>query len=139
MRYTTVLKMEYLFSGPHALDTRQTDTFHSWECHNDFSFKDDGDKLTLLQCNICSNHATSIRREALLRGISGVILKGVLSYVDGVTYIHKSNVLRHVQSGSLHDWAKKKFCQPSPDIAITNTTDGRYNESNLFFLNKLNE
>ena len=29
--------------------------------------------------------------------------------MDGVNYVHKSNVARHVKSGSLHDWAKKQF------------------------------
>ena len=33
----------------------------------------------------------------------------ILSYVDGITYVHKANVYNHVKAGCLHDWAKKKF------------------------------
>ena len=33
----------------------------------------------------------------------------ILSYVDGITYVHKANVYNHVKAGGLHDWAKKKF------------------------------
>lgn len=40
----------------------------------------------------------------------------------GVTYIHKSNVTRHVKSGSLHNWAKQKFSRATRNNNNNNKT-----------------
>ena len=32
-----------------------------------------------------------------------------MKYADGIGYVHKGNVDKHVNSGGLHDWAKQKF------------------------------
>ena len=32
-----------------------------------------------------------------------------MKYADGISYAHKGNVDKHVKSGGLHAWAKKKF------------------------------
>ena len=41
-------------------------------------------------------------------GISGPPLNALISYIDGVSYVHKGNFEKHIKSGSLHDWAKRK-------------------------------
>ena len=41
--------------------------------------------------------------------LHGQILDSILSYVDGITYVHKVNVYNYVRAGNLHDWTKKKF------------------------------
>ncbi|XP_064605788.1 zinc finger protein 862-like [Liolophura sinensis] len=100
-------------------------TFLSWDCNQDFDYEtDDTNKLTKLQCKVCSQHLARIRGQAKLRGITGQSLQSLINYVDGVTYIHKSNVTRHVRSGSLHDWAKKTFDnqQTRAENASTTTT-----------------
>ena len=45
-----------------------------------------------------------------------------MTYVDGVSYIHKANVRRHVQSGSLHDWAKRKFSGTASETVSLSTS-----------------
>ena len=85
-------------------------TFMKWECNEDFTYECDEEKrITMLKCTICTKYISAIRQEARFRNLSGQVMKGLLSYVDGVTYIHKSNVLRHCRSGSLHSWAKQKY------------------------------
>ena len=37
------------------------------------------------------------------------MLSSLVSYAEGVTYIHKNNVSSHVKSGGLDAWAKEKF------------------------------
>ena len=49
--------------------------------------------LTVIRCKICSEHIVEIRK--YVKGnnkIYGKSLDGIINYVDGVTYIHKTNV-----------------------------------------------
>lgn len=49
-----------------------------------------------------------------------------MKYVDGVTYVHKGNVEKHIRRGSLHHWAKKKFMEQSQEAAAHNqSTSGK--------------
>ena len=64
------------------------------------------DSIKSITCIICRDHLAAIRKEAKSRSLKGVILNGIENYADGtVTYIHKSNVAKHVKVGTLHDWA----------------------------------
>ena len=55
------------------LQTVSLKTFKSWDFHQDFTIQDDREKITILQCNICSHHIADICREAKSRGISGQV------------------------------------------------------------------
>ena len=82
-------------------------TFLKWSKNEDFDYEvDDDDYLTILKCKICTIHLAAIRQEAKTRGIRGTALKSLLTYTEGVSYIHKSNFDKHVKSGSLHDFAR---------------------------------
>ena len=59
--------------------------------------------------NVCYTYASQIKEEARKRGIRGQVLSSLVSYAEGITYIHKNNVSSHVKSGGLHAWAKEKF------------------------------
>ena len=52
---------------------------------------------------------TTIRVEARKRNVRGTALDTLLKYADGISYAHKGNVDKHVKSGGLHAWAKKKI------------------------------
>ena len=89
-------------------------TFRSWDFCSDFCYEveeHDQNRISKLICKICSKHVSAIIAQARIRGISGKSLDSILAYVDGVNYVHKSNVARHVKSGSLHDWKRKKLSQ----------------------------
>ena len=60
-------------AGNNKPQTVSVKTFKSWDFHQDFTIEDDGDKITKLQCNICSHHVVEIRREARSRGLSGQV------------------------------------------------------------------
>ena len=64
--------------------------------------------MTWLKYKICRKDTAQIRTEARSHNVSGLILDSILSYVDGVTFVHKVNVHNHVKAGGLYDWAKKK-------------------------------
>lgn len=48
-----------------------------------------------------------------------------MKYVDGVTYVHKGNVEKHIRSGSLHQWAKDKFSKKESASSVEGETQGR--------------
>ena len=85
--------------------------FLKWNCSEDFIADfDTDDDITLLKCKIFSKYTASpIRTEAQSHNLCGQILDSILSYVDDETYVHKANVYNDVNTGSLHDWTKKKF------------------------------
>ena len=92
----------------------QKKMFLKWDCSDDFiaDFDTDGD-VTLLQCKICRKYTAKIRTVARSRNLRGQVLDSILSYVNGVTYVHKANMYNHVKAGGLHDWPKKKFVMGS--------------------------
>ena len=102
-------------------------TFLKWQCHDEFDYKMDevSEDLTLLKCKICFVHYAEIRKEAKRRNLRGNILEGTLNYTEGVSYIHKANFDKHIKSGLLHDWAKKKFVtinksdSAEPDVQLS--------------------
>lgn len=85
-------------------------TFEKWTFYRDFEPEVEDGMVKCLRCKICSKNAVQIRMEAKSRGISGPPLNSIIKYIDGVTYVHKTNVEKHIKSGSLHDWAKRIFC-----------------------------
>ena len=98
-------------------------TFQKWDCHNDFEAEvDDDNCISKLKCKICYTYASQIKEEARKRGLRGQVLSSVLSYAEGVTYIHKNNVSSHVKSGGLHSWAKEKFYTLSADLKEVSAT-----------------
>lgn len=102
-------------------DTVNIKTFNKYFFKEDFLIEDQDDEgnILKLQCKICSENLPDIRREAKRRNIKGVVLDGILNYADGVYYIHKANIMRHIRSDSLHDWAKKTFTtQPEAVTSI---------------------
>lgn len=104
-------------------------TFNKWPFSSDFSYEVGVDgRIKLLQCKICTEHITQIRKQAKTKNISGKVLDGLLAYIDGVTYIHKSNVQRHVRSGSLHDWAKQNLCT-NQDTATAGTSSNEASDN----------
>lgn len=83
-------------------------TFEKWWFKKDFNAEfDDSGLVIKLTCIVCVENLAAIYREARLRSIRGTALKSIQHYADGITYVHKANIERHVKSGSLHDWAKK--------------------------------
>ena len=69
--------------------------------------------IASLNCKICRKYAAQIRTEARSHNLRGQILDNILSYVDGVTYVHKANVHNRIKAGGLHDWPKKKIVMDS--------------------------
>ncbi|KAK6171748.1 hypothetical protein SNE40_018183 [Patella caerulea] len=113
-------------------ETVSLKTFKSWDFHGDFNFEvNEENKIRQLTCKICTYNIAGIRREAKRRGISGTVLNGIINYVDGVTYIHKSNVSRHVASGSLHDWAKRRQHILQNEDKTDKITDTVHDESTV--------
>ena len=91
-------------------ETVSKKTFLTWSCHADFDYEVDADNNVIkLTCKICVNNIQQIRVEAKHRGLRGSVLDSLLKYADGIDHAHKGNVYKHVKSGGLHDWAKKKF------------------------------
>lgn len=84
--------------------------WHATQIHNAFSSSccEKNNKETCLCQNYCYL-CREICKEAIRKGIRGPPLEGILKYI-GVKYVHKGNVEKHI-SGSLHQWAKDKFCR----------------------------
>ena len=65
--------------------------------------------ITSLKCKICWKYTTQIRTKAILCNLCDQIFDSVMSYVDGITYVHKANVFNHVKAGGLHVGLRKKL------------------------------
>ena len=77
-----------------------------------------------LRCVVCSEQWPLIKKEATKRGLKGQVLVSVKQYIDGVQYVHRSNVDRHCKS-VLHEFAlmqqKRNSTVSRPNISnITN-------------------
>lgn len=97
-------------SGKKKGETVHMKTFKKWPFMNDFTVEcDEVGWLLELRCKICTEKYQEIRKEAKSRKISGPPLDSIINYIDGVKYIHKANVMKHIKNGSLHAWAKEKF------------------------------
>lgn len=90
-------------------------TFKKYTFQSEFEVLDKNDDgyITKLRCKICHKNIAQIREEARRRGIKGAVLNSVMSYADGVDYIHKNNLVRHIKSKGLHDWAKQHCTEES--------------------------
>ncbi|KAK6178299.1 hypothetical protein SNE40_013101 [Patella caerulea] len=104
-------------------------TFLKWSFNSDFTIVEETNDSTIkkIKCDVCEKHLIEIRREAAKRNIKGFVLKGVLNYADGVSYVHKGNILRHIKAGGLHDWAKRTFygnpeLSPVPSTSHSSTS-----------------
>ena len=72
-------------------------TFQKWDSHSDFEVEvDDFNCVSSVKCKICYTYASQIKEEARKRGLRGQVLSSLVSYAEGVTYIHKNNVSSHV-------------------------------------------
>ncbi|XP_041356519.1 uncharacterized protein LOC121373808 [Gigantopelta aegis] len=96
-------------------------TFNKWDFKDEFIIlkMDDQGNITKLLCKICATHLTDIINEAHRRNMKGVVVDGIVKLASGVECIHKGNLCRHIKTGGLHDWAKKKYgmeniISPSP-------------------------
>ena len=85
-------------------------TFPKWNSHEDFDYEvDEEDNIIKLTCKVCCTHLQQIRVKARKRNVCRTALDSLLKYEDGISYAHKGDVDKHVKSGGLHDWAKRKF------------------------------
>ena len=50
-------------AGHNKPQTVSIKTFKSWDFHQDFTIEDDGDKITKIQCNVCSHHVVEISKK----------------------------------------------------------------------------
>ena len=86
-------------------------TFNKWEFKDDFEIlkMDDEGNITKLLCKICATHLSDIINEAHRRNLKGIVVNGIVKLAAGMECIHKGNLCRHIKTGGLHDWAKKKY------------------------------
>ena len=73
-------------------------------------------------CQVFTDKCVAIQSEARLRQNKGSALDNVKTYVDGVSFVHKGNLERDVESDGLHDWAEKKFA-PCVSTSAASTSD----------------
>ena len=76
----------------------------------------------IVTCKICTVHLQQIRVEARKRNLRGEVLNSLLKYADGINSAHKGNVEKHIRSGGLHDWAKKKFSKSAEQGPVLGAT-----------------
>lgn len=98
--------------GGKEKETVNKQTFKKWDFGPILTFlrADDDGNLRKLQCKICSAHLGDILREAKHRSMKGVAMHGITNLAEGLESVHRGNLYRHIKSGSLHDWAKRKLC-----------------------------
>ena len=68
--------------------------------------------------------------EARARDLHQSVVDSLLRYADGVTLAHKGNIEKHIKSGGLYDWAKKKFSfHQSPEVSRTANLNAQHKGS----------